>query len=79
VPWESDGKSNVSSAVDEVYLSSAAANDKAFIMGIAALQFKHLDGYDNWYRRGELTLAQRIPQILSLQPRLGTTAASRLT
>jgi glucan endo-1,3-alpha-glucosidase len=37
-------------------------------MGIAPLQFKHLDSYNNWYRRGELTLAQRIPQILSLQP-----------
>jgi glucan endo-1,3-alpha-glucosidase len=35
---------------------------------MSSFQFKHLDSSQNWYRRGELTLAQRIPQVLSLQP-----------
>lgn len=35
---------------------------------MSSFQFKHLDPSQNWYRRGELTLAQRIPQALSLQP-----------
>jgi glucan endo-1,3-alpha-glucosidase len=35
---------------------------------MSGLQFKHLDSSQNWYRRGELTLAERIPQVLDLQP-----------
>lgn len=35
---------------------------------MSSFQFKHLDPSQNWYRRGELTLADRIPQVLSLQP-----------
>jgi glucan endo-1,3-alpha-glucosidase len=35
---------------------------------MSSFQFKHLDPSQNWYRRGELTLAERIPQVLSLQP-----------
>ena len=35
---------------------------------MSSFQFKHLDSSQNWYRRGELTLAERIPQVLSLQP-----------
>jgi glucan endo-1,3-alpha-glucosidase len=27
-----------------------------------------LDSSQNWYRRGELNIAQRIPQIMSLKP-----------
>ena len=35
---------------------------------MSSFQFKHLDASQNWYRRGELALAERIPQVLSLQP-----------
>ena len=35
---------------------------------MSSLQFKHLDASQNWYRRGELILTERIPQVLSLQP-----------
>src|SRR4051794_11804192 len=35
---------------------------------MSALQFKHLDGSQNWVRGGELNIVQRIPQIMSLQP-----------
>jgi glucan endo-1,3-alpha-glucosidase len=35
---------------------------------MSSFQFKHLDKNQNWYRRGELTLAQRMPQVLSIQP-----------
>jgi glucan endo-1,3-alpha-glucosidase len=31
-------------------------------------QFKHLDKTQNWYRRGELNLPQRMPQVLSIAP-----------
>lgn len=66
--WESEGKVEVSTTDDEAYHSGASAAGKTFMMGISALQYKHLDSYENWYRRGELTLAQRIPQILAMQP-----------
>jgi glucan endo-1,3-alpha-glucosidase len=68
VAWESEGKNEVSSAEDEAYIQGAVAAKKTFMMGICAFQFKHLDPNENWYRRGELTLAQRISQILDLQP-----------
>ena len=68
IAWESEGKAEVSTVDDKAYHSGAAAAGKTFMMGISALQFKHLDSYENWYRRGELTLAQRIPQILAMQP-----------
>lgn len=35
---------------------------------MSTLQSKHLDSSDNWYRRGELNLALRMPQVLSVNP-----------
>ncbi len=35
---------------------------------LSSLQFKHIDGGQNWYRRGELSLPERIAQVLELQP-----------
>jgi glucan endo-1,3-alpha-glucosidase len=66
--WISEGKVQVSDVADQQYHDAAIAAGKTFMMGISPLQFKHLDGGNNWYRRGELTLAERVPQILSLQP-----------
>jgi glucan endo-1,3-alpha-glucosidase len=37
-------------------------------MGLSALQFKHIDSGQNWYRRGEQNLEERIPQVLGLKP-----------
>lgn len=35
---------------------------------MSTLQFKHLDTADNWYRRGELNIAERMPEVLSVKP-----------
>lgn len=35
---------------------------------LSSHQFKHIDGLGNWYRRGELTLPNRMKQILELGP-----------
>ena len=35
---------------------------------MSTLQFKHLDANDNWYRKGELNLVQRMPQVLAVKP-----------
>lgn len=67
-PWASQGMVNVSSADDVTYITSAKSFGKTFMMGISALQFKHMSTSQNWYRRGGLGLALRIPQILSAQP-----------
>jgi hypothetical protein len=45
---ESDGKASVSFTADEEYISSAEAEGKTFVMGINALQYKHLDPSNNW-------------------------------
>ena len=37
-------------------------------LALSSLQFKHIDGGQNWYRRGELNLPTRIEQVLELQP-----------
>jgi glucan endo-1,3-alpha-glucosidase len=82
--WASDGKANLNCAVDEQYIAAAKAAKKTFMMrltphasfsiisnkyaAMSSFQFKHLDPTQNWYRRGELALAERIPQVLSLQP-----------
>ncbi|KAH8601291.1 glycoside hydrolase [Bisporella sp. PMI_857] len=67
-PFIAEGKTNVSSSVDEAYITAAKEAGKSFMMPISALQFKHLDSANNWYRRGELNLVQRIPQILAAKP-----------
>ena len=37
-------------------------------LAISTFQFKHLDQYGNYYRRGELNIADRILQVLSVRP-----------
>jgi glucan endo-1,3-alpha-glucosidase len=67
-PLASAGKVNVSSARDQAYLTAAKAAGKKYMMGISAVQYKHMNINNNRYRRGGLNLALRIPQILSLGP-----------
>lgn len=37
---------------------------------LSTFQFKHLDSSQNWYRRGEPTIVDRMAQVLKLQPDL---------
>ncbi|KAI0720253.1 glycoside hydrolase [Cerioporus squamosus] len=67
-PQESEGTANVSSAKDQVAIQAAHAAGKVYMMPLSSLQFKHIDGGQNWYRRGELNLPERIAQVLELQP-----------
>ncbi|KAK8157800.1 glycoside hydrolase [Phyllosticta citrichinensis] len=59
---------NVSAVVDEGSQSAAHAANKPYMMPLSTLQFKHITGSGNWYRRGELNLAQRMAQVLAQQP-----------
>ncbi|KAF8912344.1 glycosyl hydrolase family 71-domain-containing protein [Mucidula mucida] len=61
---------NVSSTVDMQYHTGAINADKTFMMGISPLQFKHIDGGQNWYRKGELSKTLTI-HCLATQPRNG--------
>lgn len=67
-PWAHQGIVNTSSTDDATYATSAHALGKTYMMGMSAVQFKHMDADNNWFRRGGLGLALRIPQILSVQP-----------
>ncbi|KAI0774388.1 glycoside hydrolase [Fomes fomentarius] len=67
-PQESEGLVNVSSAKDQTSLQAARAAGKLYMMPLSSVQFKHIDGGQNWYRRGELNLPLRIQQVLALQP-----------
>ncbi|KAI9739848.1 MAG: hypothetical protein M1818_004904 [Claussenomyces sp. TS43310] len=58
----------VNAVIDRDYMAGAQAANKSFIMGISALQFKHLDTSDNWWRGGALDLTDRIGQVLELAP-----------
>ncbi|KAL2222336.1 putative glucan endo-1,3-alpha-glucosidase agn1 precursor [Thermoascus aurantiacus ATCC 26904] len=66
-PAESAGVANVSDTVDHAVLDAARAANKVYMMPLSSLQFKDLGG-QNWYRIGELNYAQRIEQVLELQP-----------
>lgn len=68
-PAEQDGiVSILSSVTDKIGLDSAHATGKSYLMPLSSHQFKHIDGLGNWYRRGELTLPNRMTQILDLEP-----------
>ncbi|GME50427.1 putative glucan endo- -alpha-glucosidase agn1 protein [Neofusicoccum parvum] len=67
-PFDSDGRNDVSSAADEIGLQCAHHAGKVYMMPMSSLQFKRIDGSGNWYRRGELNLAQRMAQVLALSP-----------
>lgn len=67
-PTAPEGQVEVSTADDQTYLSAAHSASKLFLMGISPLQYKHMDGNNNWYRRGESNLEVRLAQALALQP-----------
>ncbi|KAK6612145.1 mutanase [Botrytis cinerea] len=67
-PTYSAGEAHVDTNEDEVLQKAAKAAKKGFMMGVSPLQFKHIDGSQNWYRRGEANLEVRFGQVLSLQP-----------
>ncbi|KAL3455761.1 glycosyl hydrolase family 71-domain-containing protein [Aspergillus heterothallicus] len=66
-PDPGTGQSTVSDAVDRNVLAQAQAAGKVYMMPLSIFQFKWF-GNDRWYRIGEINLAQRMQQILSLQP-----------
>ena len=66
---ESAGKVVVPTQVDQTFQTLSASNgDNFFMMGMSPLQFKHIDGGQNWYRRGEHNFEERIGQVLQMQP-----------
>ncbi|KAK7703348.1 hypothetical protein SLS57_010997 [Botryosphaeria dothidea] len=68
-PSQNDGIASIlSSVTDKVGLDAAHATGKSYLMPLSSHQFKHIDGLGNWYRRGELTLPNRMKQILELSP-----------
>jgi hypothetical protein len=67
-PFPDEGKANASTTDDSTFMSAAHSASKLFMMGISPLQFKHLDTSNNWYRRGEGNLENRLLQALELQP-----------
>ncbi|KAK5941705.1 hypothetical protein PMZ80_005655 [Knufia obscura] len=71
-PNISSGKKPVSTTSDITYHRAAkkSISCKLFMMGLSPLQFKHINPQNNWYRRGESNLENRIPQVLDLQPDL---------
>ncbi|KAI1374327.1 glycoside hydrolase family 71 protein [Hypoxylon crocopeplum] len=66
-PDTSDTPVNVSSTRDAAVKSAADSADKAYMMGLSSLQYKHCCG-DSWYRAGETNLPERMEQILSVSP-----------
>ncbi|KAF2136390.1 glycoside hydrolase family 71 protein [Aplosporella prunicola CBS 121167] len=67
-PTEGDGKVAANSAIDKSSMSAAHAAGKVYMMPLSSFQSKHLKAGQNWYRRGELTLTQRMTQALELGP-----------
>jgi len=67
-PWASEGRAKLNCTTDDDYMAAAKAVKKTFMMPMSSFQFKHLDAWQNWYRRGELTLTERIPHVLNIQP-----------
>jgi glucan endo-1,3-alpha-glucosidase len=70
--WQpsSAGRVRVSSTDDNTYNTAAhtGTTKRIFMMGISPVQAKHLDSFQNWYRRGEDNLEYRLDQALALQP-----------
>ncbi|CRG88942.1 hypothetical protein PISL3812_05977 [Talaromyces islandicus] len=69
-PGVNSGKVNVSDSVDATVLGDAHSASKVYMMPLSTFQFKHLDSSQNWYRRGESNIVDRMAQVLSLQPEL---------
>ncbi|KAL2845119.1 glycosyl hydrolase family 71-domain-containing protein [Aspergillus pseudodeflectus] len=66
-PAPGTGQVPVSDSVDRNILAQAQAAGKVYMMPLSPFQFKWFGG-DRWYRIGEINLAQRMQQILALQP-----------
>ncbi|KAL4866187.1 glycosyl hydrolase family 71-domain-containing protein [Aspergillus spectabilis] len=66
-PAPGTGQSTISDTVDRNILTQAIAAGRVYMMPLSIFQFKWF-GNDRWYRIGEINLAQRMQQILSLQP-----------
>ncbi|KAK8047157.1 hypothetical protein PG996_015221 [Apiospora saccharicola] len=67
-PRNSNTPSNVSSVQDESVLKAAHAKNKAYMMPLSTLQYKHWSG-SHWYRPGEVNMPQRMTEILDLGDR----------
>lgn len=67
-PRNSDTPSNVSSVQDEKVLKAAHAKQKAYMMPLSTLQYKHWDS-SHWYRPGEVNMPQRMTEILDMGDR----------
>ncbi|KAI0470734.1 glycoside hydrolase [Xylariaceae sp. FL0804] len=65
-PGQSDTQCNVSTAQDEAVM--AASGGKDYMIGLSGLQYKHWSG-NNYFRAGEVTLPERMTEILSLGDR----------
>lgn len=52
------------------YTSFQSSLQIDFFAAMSNIQFKHLDSTQNWYRRGELNIAQRMAQVLAAQPNM---------
>ncbi|KAH8599849.1 glycoside hydrolase [Bisporella sp. PMI_857] len=68
--WPQDTQGNIIVPInlDQTLQIAGKSAGKTFLMGVSPVQFKHIDGESNWYRRGEQNLEYRIGQVLSLQP-----------
>ncbi|OBT83372.1 hypothetical protein VE02_08364 [Pseudogymnoascus sp. 03VT05] len=67
-PSEGQGKIIVPTTDDQTFLNAAKSANKLYMMGMSPMQFKHVDGGQNWYLRGEQNLEYRMGQVLDLQP-----------
>ncbi|KAJ7598954.1 glycoside hydrolase [Mycena floridula] len=69
--WESVGGAGSqglgSIETDQVVMNGAKAHGKNYMMGVSSLQYKDAYG-GNWYRPGELTLVNRMHNLLTMSP-----------
>lgn len=67
-PETSDKLYNVSDSTDQKVLTQARNKNKVYMMPWSPFQYKNIDSSQYWYRIGETNYAERIGQILDLQP-----------
>lgn len=66
-PWAGTVPSNVSITSDELVQTAGTLLDKSYMISLSTLQYKHLPSQNlHWYRAGEVTLPQRMTQILAM-------------
>ncbi|KAK3688974.1 glycoside hydrolase [Podospora appendiculata] len=67
--WPAPGETgNVSAAQDEANIAAARGAGNVYMMPVSTFQSKHMDGTNNWFRRGGLTLPLRMAQVLECGP-----------